>query len=46
MADMIKRNYPQQPFELMFFFSHLPEAVFGFTNQFGIPEGDLESLND
>lgn len=46
MADMIKRNYPDQPFKVMFFFSHIPNSIFGFTNRLGFKEGDLETISD
>lgn len=47
-AHALKMNMPDQPFELWFMFSHMPERTFGFLNSHA-PQADrkhLEMIND
>lgn len=47
LPDMIKTHMPEERFKLYFFFSHLPEVIYGFVNQYGdFPEEVLETISD
>ncbi len=47
-ANALKTIMPDQPFELWFMFSHMPDRIYGFLNQnaCGVDEKHFEMIND
>ncbi len=48
MVDALKKLFPDVPFTVDFFYSHMPERIHGFANSYagGISDSYLEAIND
>ncbi len=48
MVDELKKNFPDSKFNTYFFYTHLPEYIFGFINHYqgNVPSDLLETIAD
>lgn len=48
MVDQLRAHFPDQPFNTYFLYTHLPNVIYGFMNQYGegISDDILETIAD